>query len=145
MPQRMDEREREAGRRGPRRLGLVEVSGPSMTPTVNSGDTLLVRYGAVVRPGDVLLLRHPLQQDLFIVKRAVERRDGGWWVLSDNTLAAFANDSRDFGPVPDELVLARALLRLRPPSDVAAQRTVRSAVSWAAGAVRPLSRRLRAR
>jgi nickel-type superoxide dismutase maturation protease len=145
MPQRSDERERELERRGLRRLALVEVSGPSMTPTVNSGDNLLVSYGAQVRPGDIVLLRHPLQQDLLIVKRAVERRDGGWWVLSDNTLAAFANDSRDFGAVPDEFVLARALVRLRPPGEVAAQRTVRSAVSWAAGAVRPLSRRLRAR
>ncbi|MEV6110642.1 nickel-type superoxide dismutase maturation protease [Streptomyces sp. NPDC051940] len=145
MPQRMDERERGLERRGLRRLALVEVSGPSMTPTVNTGDTLIVRYGARVRPGDVVLLRHPLQQDLLIVKRVVERRDGGWWVVSDNALAAFANDSRDFGAVPDELVLARGLLRLRPPADVAAQRTVRSAVSWAAVAVRPLSRRLRAR
>ncbi|MQY13643.1 hypothetical protein SRB5_37930 [Streptomyces sp. RB5] len=145
MPQPTGERERELERRGLRRLALCEVTGPSMAPTVNSGDTLVVRYGARVRPGDVVLLRHPLQQDLLIVKRAVGRRDGGWWVLSDNTLAAFANDSRDFGAVPEEFVLARALLRLRPPADVAAQRTLRSAVSWAAVAVRPLSRRLRAR
>lgn len=93
-------------------LGVVDVDGPSMVPTLRHGDQLLVRYGAALRPGAVVLARHPLRQNLLVVKRAVERREGGWWLLSDNSFVE--SDSRDFGPVPDELVLGRVLLRLRP-------------------------------
>ncbi|MGW2373704.1 MULTISPECIES: nickel-type superoxide dismutase maturation protease [Kitasatospora] len=93
-------------------FGLVDVAGPSMIPTLREGDRLLVRYGAPIRPGAVVLFRHPLQQDLLVVKRAAERRPKGWWLLSDNR--PVDSDSRSYGPVPDELVLGRVLLRLRP-------------------------------
>ncbi len=93
-------------------LGVAEVRGPSMLPTLRHGDRLLVRYGARVRPGDVVVLRHPFQQDLLIVKRAAERRGAGWWVLADNPWAG--GDSNDYGVVPQELVLGRVLGRYRP-------------------------------
>ncbi|AZM48574.1 nickel-type superoxide dismutase maturation protease [Streptomyces sp. WAC 06738] len=144
MQGQVNERGHDAGRRGLQRLGLAAVDGPSMVPTLRPGDQLVVQYGVEVRPGDVAVLCHPFQQDLLIVKRVVERRDGGWWVLGDNRFVE--NDSREFGAVPDELVVARALLRLRPPRGL--QRSVRSvpaAVSWAASAVRPLAWRFRAR
>jgi nickel-type superoxide dismutase maturation protease len=86
----------------------------SMVPTLHPGDYLLVRYGAVVRPGDVAVLRHPLRPDLLIVKRLVQRRAGGWWVRGDNPLVD--SDSRQFGTVPEEFVVARALARLRRAS-----------------------------
>ncbi|MFI0900065.1 nickel-type superoxide dismutase maturation protease [Streptomyces sp. NPDC020983] len=130
---------------------LVEVTGPSMAPTLLNGDWLLVQKissGAeLVREGDVVVMRHPLQQDLLIVKRAVERREGGWWVRGDNTFVE--NDSREFGVVPDDLVTARARGRFRPPREL--QRSFAGVASWAASCVRPLrpdrslSRRLRAR
>ncbi|MFI5826967.1 nickel-type superoxide dismutase maturation protease [Streptomyces sp. NPDC051578] len=129
-------------------FGLAEVSGPSMVPTLLHGDRLLVRYGAPVRPGAVVVLRHPFQQDLLVVKRAVERRPGGWWVLGDNPYNE-TGDSTDYGTVPEELVLATAVLRLRPLP--AGQRSLRARLSWAVSALRPLradssaSRRLRAR
>src|SRR5690606_16921325 len=62
--------------------------------------------------GDVVVLRHPFQQDLLVVKRALERREGGWWVRGDNTYAG--GDSTDYGTVPDELVLGRVRFRYRP-------------------------------
>ncbi|MGW4892225.1 nickel-type superoxide dismutase maturation protease [Kitasatospora sp. NPDC004240] len=83
-----------------------------MVPTLRDGDRLLVRYGARLRPGAVVLFRHPFQQDLLVVKRAAGRRPGGWWLLSDNR--PIDSDSRQYGAVPDELVLGRVLLRLRP-------------------------------
>jgi nickel-type superoxide dismutase maturation protease len=154
MPERARERprEREQGReqhdahsRGPlSRIGLAEVYNPSMLPTLRPGDHLVVHYGAAVRPGDVVVLRHPFQHDLLIVKRAVGRRNGGWWVRGDNP--AVINDSREFGAVPDELVVARAWLRLRSPRGI--QRSLPSVLGWAVSAVRPLglfSRRFRAR
>ncbi|GAA2053867.1 nickel-type superoxide dismutase maturation protease [Streptomyces carpaticus] len=135
-----------AGRRadGTGRIGLAEVYNPSMLPTLRPGDRLLLRYGARVRPGDVVVLRHPFQHDLLIVKRAVERRGAGWWVVGDNP--EVTNDSREFGAVPDDLVVARALVRLRSPRR--SQRSPLAVLGWLPSAVRPLSsrsRRLRAR
>ncbi|MGD3105689.1 nickel-type superoxide dismutase maturation protease [Streptomyces sp. YGL11-2] len=150
MPGRVREPEQDGGGVEPahggllRSFGLAEVYNPSMVPTLRPGDQLVVRYGAAVRPGDVIVLRHPFRQDLLIVKRAVERRDGGWWVRGDNPYVE--NDSREFGAVPDELVVARAWVRVRPPRGV--QRSPRAVAAWAWSAVRPvrsLSRRLRAR
>ncbi|MFH8571561.1 nickel-type superoxide dismutase maturation protease [Streptomyces sp. NPDC017993] len=158
MPERVEERgpERErgedagpaGGRGGPlSAFGLAEVYNPSMVPTLQPGDQLVVQYGAPVRPGDVVVLRHPFRQDLLIVKRAVRRQDGGWWVQGDNPYVR--NDSREFGAVPDDLVIARAWVRVRPPRGI--QRSPRALLSWALSAVRPvradrsLSRRLRAR
>ncbi|MEU5398405.1 nickel-type superoxide dismutase maturation protease [Streptomyces sp. NPDC005963] len=138
----------ERGRAQNAPFGVAEVSGPSMYPTLKPGDQLLVHYGAQVRPGDVAVLRHPLQQDLLIVKRLAERRPGGWWVLGDNPGAE--GDSRVFGAVPPELLLGRVRGRYRPRAE--GQRSALGLVSWALTAVRPvscsrsvLSRRLRAR
>ncbi|MGW0390962.1 nickel-type superoxide dismutase maturation protease [Streptomyces sp. NPDC003042] len=135
-------------RRSRARFQVLEVTGPSMVPTLLHGDRLVVRLGALVRPGDVAVFRHPFQQDLLVVKRAAERRPGGWWMLGDNPYNE-TGDSTDYGTVPEELVLATAVLRLRPrPAD---QRSLRARLSWAASAVRLLradssaSTRLRAR
>ncbi|MER6617649.1 nickel-type superoxide dismutase maturation protease [Streptomyces xantholiticus] len=129
------------------RFGFAEVTGPSMVPTLVHGDQLLVDYRATFRTGDVAVLRHPLQQDLLIVKRLAERRGEGWWVLGDNPGAD--GDSRVFGVVPPELLLGRVRSRFRPLGED--QRSVLGVVSWLASAVRPVladrsvSRRLRAR
>lgn len=129
-------------------LGVAEVTGPSMVPTLHHGDQLLVHYGARVRVGDVIVLRHPFQQDLLVVKRAAERREGGWWVLGDNAYAG--GDSTDYGVVPDELVLGKAKFRYRP-RPAAGQRSPFTVARWLLSAARPVfrdrsaSRRLRAR
>ncbi|MEV5435399.1 nickel-type superoxide dismutase maturation protease [Streptomyces sp. NPDC052682] len=131
-------------------FGVAEVTGPSMVPTLYHGDLLLVHYGARIRPGDVIVLRHPFQQDLLVVKRAAERREGGWWVLGDNSYAG--GDSTDYGVVPDDLVLGRVRFRYRPRKPD--QRSPLALLGWALSAARPVfsdrlgraaSRRLRAR
>lgn len=94
-------------------FGLADVSGRSMLPTLRPGDVVVVRWGARVAPGDVVVVRRPDRPSLVVVKRAVGRDGAGWWVLGDN--AAQSEDSRLFGPVPDPLVLGRALLRRWPP------------------------------
>ncbi|SDL96211.1 nickel-type superoxide dismutase maturation protease [Streptomyces wuyuanensis] len=137
----------EQGREPGAPFGVAEVTGPSMHPTLAHGDRLLVHYGAAVRAGDVAVLRHPLQQDLLIVKRAVERREDGWWVLGDNPYAE--GDSRLFGAVPEDLLLGRVRARYRPRPR--GQRSALGLLAWAFSAVRPVlsdrsvSRRLRAR
>ncbi|MBO8186893.1 nickel-type superoxide dismutase maturation protease [Streptomyces sp. DW4-2] len=143
MPERTPQREQTHGAQGRdwdghggplKRIGLAEVYNPSMEPTLFPGDQLLVTYGATVRAGDIVVLRHPFQHDLLIVKRALERRSGGWWVQGDNP--EVKNDSREFGAVPDDLVVARAWLRLRPPRGL--QRSPGPLVRWSVSAVRPL-------
>ncbi|MFD3733227.1 nickel-type superoxide dismutase maturation protease [Streptomyces sp. NPDC058632] len=144
----MPELSQDAERAGaPLPFGVAEVTGPSMVPTLHHGDRLLVHYGARIRPGSVIVLRHPFQQDLLVVKRAAERREGGWWVLGDNRYAG--GDSTDYGVVPDGLVLGRVRLRYRPRTP--AQRSPLAVLGWALSAARPVfsvrsaSRRLRAR
>jgi nickel-type superoxide dismutase maturation protease len=90
-------------------LFAVLVQGPSMVPTVRSGDALVVRRGGRVRTGDVVVARFRSRPDLLVVKRAVRPQDGGWWVQGDNPL--ISDDSRAYG-VAD--VIGRVAIRYYP-------------------------------
>jgi signal peptidase I len=84
-----------------------------MQPTLQPGDLLLVRYGARVTPGRLVLARFP--DGVLTVKRAVEERrtrtgDRGWWLLSDDT--ELGVDSRHRGVIADSDVVATVVLRL---------------------------------
>lgn len=80
----------------PRRWTAVLVQGPSMVPALRHGDAVLVRRGARIRPGQVVVGTFRARPDLLVVKRAVREIDGGWWLESDNT--AVTDDSRRYGP-----------------------------------------------
>ncbi len=95
--------------RGP--LSAVVVEGPSMLPTLRPGDCLLVRPGARVRAGDVVVARFPSRPGLLVVKRAVRQVGELWWVEGDNQQVA--DDSRRFGTAE---VLAGVVLRWWPLS-----------------------------
>jgi SOS-response transcriptional repressor LexA len=86
----------------------VVVLGPSMVPTVRSGDAVLVRRGAAIRPGDVVLATFRALPERMVVKRAVRPVGGGWELASDNPFAG--SDSAVHG-VAD--VHGRAVVRLR--------------------------------
>ena len=91
---------------------MARITGPSMSPTVRSGDRLLVRRvtsAATVRPGDVVLARFPSRPDLLVVKRVRRAVDGGHWVEGDNPLVT--DDSRAFGVA---VVVGRVVARLWP-------------------------------
>lgn len=96
----------------------IAVAERSMQPALNPGDWLFahrtIRPGRTlrVRPGQCVVARHPGRPDLLIVKRAVRRDPGGWWLESDNP-GAGAVDSRAFGAVPPALIEGRVLLRYR--------------------------------
>jgi hypothetical protein len=83
-----------------------------MTPTVRSGDRLVVRR---VAPGDtvsedaVVLARFPARPELLVVKRVRSAVPGGHWVEGDNPFVA--DDSRVFGPA---VVVGRVVGRLWP-------------------------------
>lgn len=92
---------------------VVEVSGDSMRPALVPGQRVLARVTRDVRPGQVVLMRRPDVPSQLLIKRVVRwseasatgASDAGWWVEGDNR--ARSTDSRDFGPVSPELVIAR--------------------------------------
>jgi phage repressor protein C with HTH and peptisase S24 domain len=87
----------------------VLVQGPSMVPTLRSGDALLVRRGGRTRPGDLVVARFRSRPELLVVKRAVRPQEGGWWLQGDNGLVE--DDSRAYG-VAD--VIGQVLIRYYP-------------------------------
>ena len=82
-----------------------------MSPALHDGDVVLVRFGAGVRAGDVVLARWPARPTQLSVKRAVRPVDGGWWVACDNPFGS--TDSRELGPA-EVVAVARARLWPRP-------------------------------
>ncbi|HEY7486873.1 MAG TPA: S24/S26 family peptidase [Streptosporangiaceae bacterium] len=114
----------------PVRIGTVEVRGDSMLPTLRPGDRLVVRLGASVRAGDIVVARQPGKEvgaDLrtsdgvgedgpLIVKRVFRRESAGWWLESDNQRAPGRRDSWDFGAVPESHITARVVGRYWPLS-----------------------------
>lgn len=81
-----------------------------MLPALRPGDLLLVSYRR--EPVEQALVAARFPDGTVVVKRAAERREAGWWLLSDNP--AEGVDSRHRGPVPDADVLAVVLARLWP-------------------------------
>ncbi|WP_267900905.1 S24/S26 family peptidase [Actinomadura craniellae] len=99
-----------------KRWRTAAVAGESMRPALRPGDWLLVRAGADPGEGDIVVARHPGRPEQLIVKRAVRRTPGGWWLESDNQGAPGRQDSWDFDAVPDELIVGRVVARYWPPS-----------------------------
>jgi nickel-type superoxide dismutase maturation protease len=95
-------------------LSRTVVAGDSMLPALRPGDCLLVFRRARIVVGDVIVVRRPHVEGLLLVKRAVRREDGGWWVLSDNA-AEGLDDSRAFGVLPDACVVGKVLFRYYRP------------------------------
>lgn len=101
--------------RYPKRWPLlrVEVAEQSMLPALRPGDWLLAWRTRRIRPGQVVLAWHPTRPGFLLVKRAIRRAAGGWWLASDNP-AAGAVDSSRFGLVPEHLIVATVLVRYWP-------------------------------
>jgi nickel-type superoxide dismutase maturation protease len=100
-------------------LWRVAVAERSMEPALRPGDWLLVLRGLRagrpprIRPGQIVVARHPRQPSMLLVKRAGRSVPGGWWLESDNADAG-AVDSAWFGPVPPPLIEGRVVLRYWP-------------------------------
>jgi phage repressor protein C with HTH and peptisase S24 domain len=96
---------------GSGRLGVAIVRGRSMLPTLRDGDRLLVRYGALPRPGRLAVVRLP--DGVVSVKRLELVDEGGWWFSRDNLAEGL--DSWTFGRASaTEDVLATVRCRLWP-------------------------------
>ena len=122
---------------------LTLCVGPSMMPTFNpKGDVVVVAKrerawtGRQTRRGDVVLATSPTNPTQLVFKRVVglggdvvdvphsngrnfrlttgrvRVPPGSGWLQGDN--ARNSTDSRDYGPVPEEMLLGRAMVRVWP-------------------------------
>ncbi len=95
------------------RRDRVRVTGQSMMPTLGDGDFVLVDRRRRPRWGDLVVARHPAEQDLLVVKRVEDVGIDTITLVSDNPAAG--TDSRMWGPVPlDRLVGVVTLVLDRP-------------------------------
>ena len=80
-----------------------------MEPGLHEGQSVLLNPRAYAKalpsPGDVILMRHPKQAELIVVKRLAYLEGDGAYVLGDNPVAS--TDSRNYGLVPLTHVLGR--------------------------------------
>ncbi len=95
-------------------LARYRVEGESMAPTLSPGERVLVNRASYrrskPRPGDLIVLRDPREPGRLLLKRIDQPTgDGAWLVAGDNELAS--TDSRQFGPVVEDLIVGKVLLR----------------------------------
>lgn len=82
-----------------------------MSPTLNSGDAVLVDTRANINVGDIVLADHPYKSSVTILKRVAEiSADGRISLTGDNQ--AESTDSRTFGPVSIKSIIGRVECRL---------------------------------
>lgn len=85
------------------------------------GDTVEVRRGVVYLNG--LPLEEPyIIEPSFDTRPALRLRPGEYYVLGDHRRAS--NDSRDWGPVPEENIIGKVLLTYWPPDRFGVPRLV---------------------
>jgi nickel-type superoxide dismutase maturation protease len=95
-----------------RRFDGMRVEGDSMLPSLRSGDRVLIDPKATVKPGDIVLARHPYKASIRILKRLSSiGPDGRIYLSGDNP--DDSTDSRSFGSISSSDVLGKVIARLK--------------------------------
>lgn len=81
------------------------VRGPSMLPTLRDGDCVLLRPGATVTEGDLVVGRLRQLPAVLVVKRVVAREGDGWLLASDNPAVEGHGITGGLGDVEAKVVL----------------------------------------
>jgi nickel-type superoxide dismutase maturation protease len=85
--------------------------GKSMNPTLGDGEVVLVDRAAEIEVGDIVIAKHPLEQDHEIAKRVARVNDRGhYFLVGDNP--DDSEDSRHFGAVTKEYIKGKVVARL---------------------------------
>ena len=83
---------------------VVRVEGESLWPVLVPGRRYLASRWGVLRIGDFAVFRNPKEKQEIFVKRVAGTGPGGY--IMESTVSWGAS-SRDFGPVPHELILGK--------------------------------------
>lgn len=82
-----------------------------MNPTLKDGELVLVDKAANIEVGDIVIARHPIEQQSEIVKRVASINERGHYFLVGDNLED-SNDSRHFGAVAGEYIKGKVVARL---------------------------------
>lgn len=87
------------------------VDGESMSPTLKSGDKVLVHPDAPITAGDIVLAHHPFRRSTQLIKRVCEiTADGEYFLIGDNP--GESTDSRTLGAFRLTNILGKVVCKL---------------------------------
>jgi nickel-type superoxide dismutase maturation protease len=83
-----------------------------MSPILNDGDVVLVDREANIEVGDIVVAKHPVEQNSELIKRVERINERGHYFLVGDNLDD-SDDSRHFGAVSKEYIKGKVVARFR--------------------------------